>query len=289
MPYGRKDLKPSEKRVFRFFMKSLLPLWIFFNLACHGSNNEPSSVSIAPLLVDKTEINLGELDWGCEAQGTFSFRNVSSETLQLSLGTPSCGCLSAKLIPHNQLPPGIQGKLVLTLNTEERTAGGLVQGSVILAAKGHDISFRFVVSGFLEGFAGTDPPTDYVVRPRQYSSRAIPPLKFWMSTVRPDTECEVLSVTSHHETMMAQVPPGETPPMTALPILEQVQPVLDRMKIKKNKELNAGAGYITEVEVPVMVSTLNKSTSGIFVIEYRLKGRIRLASVHFLVLVPRAP
>ncbi len=112
----------------------------------------------SPLVSDGNYKDLGIVLLGESARAVFTLSNVTDSPLDLSLGRPSCGCLSARLSARRLEPSGC---VELTLVLSEAGEGcGKIGGEVMVGVVGSDHMLFFRAQGIVEGMR-TEP---YVLR-----------------------------------------------------------------------------------------------------------------------------
>ena len=92
--------------------------------------------------------DLGTVPPGSEAKAVFTLTNVSTNPVELSLGMPSCGCLSAS-IDKGMVDPGQSITLRMILSGGQES--GEREAHVQLGVVGSDEHYNFTVKGLLEG------------------------------------------------------------------------------------------------------------------------------------------
>lgn len=217
------------------------------------------------LEMNSTSVDLGKLVRGETPEGMFTFRNVSSSPVQLSLGEPNCECLSVTLDPQSAiLTPGEEGRLRLKLSTANRMNAGAMEGAIYLSVVGSKESYRLQVSGYLEGLVV---PASYSLRPVNFQTADIPPLRFTMVTREEDTPVEIDSIGAYER--------GQA--KTPIPAL---QFALDRIERHTPSPASAGKDYFERmIEVPVSTSEVKAPIGGDIVITYRLRGEEQKSSI----------
>lgn len=175
----------------------------FAVLSSGGCGRRELPLSIPPqgsgreraLELSSTFVDLGKLERGETPEGMFTFRNVSSSPIKLSLGEPNCECLSVALDPQSAvLAPGAEGRLRLKLSTANRMNAGAVEGAIYLEVAETKENYRLRVSGYLEGLIV---PASYSLRSVNFQTGDIPPLRFTMVAREEDTPIEIDSIEAY--------------------------------------------------------------------------------------------
>ncbi len=253
----------------RFFMA--FPFFVAMSSVGCGRGELPNSIppqgtgEPRVLVVNSTSVDLGKLVRGETPEGVFTFRNVNSSPVQLSLGGPNCECLSVTLDPQPAiLTPGEEGRLRLKLSTANRMNAGAVEGAIYLSVVGSKESYRLQVSGYVEGLVV---PASYSLRPANFQTADIPPLRFIAVTREGDTPVEIDSIEAY-ERGQAKMP------------IPALQFALDRMERHIPRPAPAGKDYFERtIEVPVSTSEAKAPIGGDIVIKYRLRGEAQKSSI----------
>jgi len=229
---------------------------------------EPSGV----LEMSSTFIDLGKLERGETPEGMFTFRNISSSPVKLSLGEPNCECLSATLEPQSAvLAPGAEGRLHLKLSTANRMNAGTVEGAIYLSVANTKENYRLRVSGYLEGLIV---PASYSLRPVHFQTGDIPPLSLWIVTREEDTPIEIDSIEAYERDQ------ANTP-------IQAIRFALDKIDKHAPRPAPAGKDYFERtVEIPASVTVVKAPIGGNILIKYRLRGQEQQATIP-LYLLPK--
>jgi hypothetical protein len=234
------------------------------------------------LEVEKTDLDLGQLQWKVEAKGELQFRNRSPKPIRLRLGTGSCSCLKVELQAKEILDPGEEGLLVLHLDTAHRPRAGKIEGCVPLFAGAEEKQLKFCVKGFLDGVVF--PEGSYVIRPAHKLARKIPSFHFDIVThTKKDVSItkitcvdarDLLEMYSEDRTQIdttkAKTPPKVTADLAALAISPSWY--------KSNEEV-----YVRSVVAPMRLDGSPKAFGGKIIVEYILDGNTLQAATDLLV------
>jgi len=183
-------------------------LAVFGSVGCQGelplSPTVPSAIGNAPandikinagnilLKTTTTSKHLGVVPIGGEARAVFTLWNASDSTLHAKLGTPSCGCVAAKL-SNEFIEPQQTVELELVLSSASRVHAGPREGSVTVGTTDFDTKVVFTASGIVEGLT----TVRYTMRlPADLSSYQASPIRgeFALGPGRENAEVEILDV-----------------------------------------------------------------------------------------------
>lgn len=144
------------KKVFAFFLAIGV-----LNIACEKNATEPQTTA-APPQTQGPGVYCAEPVWdfGTAVEGdvlkhSFVIKNVGTETLKIQSARGSCGC-TATLVSQNEVPPGGEAKIDVTVTTAGRR--GPLQKTVIVASNDpRNPTLTLTVKGQVEVIAGFRP------------------------------------------------------------------------------------------------------------------------------------
>jgi hypothetical protein len=255
-------------------------LAVLLAVTCNGCRRPSDSAHV--LEVPVTSYTKDVLDANEVVKYSFAFRNSSTREVSVRLGSPSCGCLSAELLPSDgAVAPGSSGAVNLTLRPTDDTHAGLFDAKVGLAVQETGEFFALSLSGAREG-VGTD-GFPYVIRPTNLKKRIFPPMKFLIYTREADTLFEILSIS----TQLSEQHDPKEPGRNSDSQLPQVNANWAAAVIGPAAAASLGdVIFYREIRVPVSASgDCKNSVAGCFIVRYKIRnGTVREGRVPVMVI-----
>ena len=101
-----------------FSLVQFLPAQQLLNLG--GKNDEETESDLTLIQFEKSEYDLGDVQAGDLAKGTFKFTNIGDAPLEIDKVKPSCKCTTLKWT-EGKIPPGGTGEVYAEIDTEDKT------------------------------------------------------------------------------------------------------------------------------------------------------------------------
>jgi hypothetical protein len=238
---------------------------------CSTSDSAAPRERAAPLVksldVPERERDFGTVRGNVPQVAVFEFCNATDRAVRLSLGAPSCTCLSVQLEPPVELAPRATARLTLVLDTSKRRRGGRETGTVKLGVAGGRETHQFKATAVLEGML---PVETYVIRPRALEADGAPKLKVAVVTQQASTFVELvgLQVVSAEAGMPPAAPPNSQP-ADFIP-LPELRFALEQAVKQPIRDLPGQDCVVHEFEIPVTAAHPTQSTRGKIEVTYRI-------------------